>query len=218
MLPSQAFRTVTIPLKNLSTIASNKNKRNIYITVVILLLHMLQKGNRDKVLRIFFEDPSPKGVGFQLREISKKINVAPPSVKRYLDELEKDGLILREKHRIHSYPTYFANRDSGYFKLLKKIDTLRTIEESGLLDYLNDKCMPDVIILFGSAAKGEDLKESDMDLFLQCKERKLDIEKYELQLNRKINLFFSEEFNKLSKELKNNIINGIILKGYVKLF
>ncbi len=179
---------------------------------------MLQKDNRNKVLGIFFEDPSPKGVGFQLREISKKVNVAPPSVKRYLDELEKEGLILREKHRIHGYPTYFANRDNGYFKLLKKLDTLKTMEESGLLGYLNDKCMPDAVILFGSAAKGEDIKESDIDLFLQCKERKLDLEKYESQLSRKINLFFSEEFNKLSKELKNNIINGIILKGYIKLF
>lgn len=179
---------------------------------------MLQKDNRNKVLSIFFENPSPKGIGFQLREISKKVNVAPPSVKRYLDELEKEGLIFQEKHRIHNYPTYLANRDSEYFKLLKKLDTLKTIKESGLLDHINDRCMPDVIILFGSAAKGEDLKESDIDIFLQCKERKIELGKYELQLSRKINLFFSEEFNKLSKELKNNIINGIILKGYIKLF
>ena len=179
---------------------------------------MLHKGNRDKVLGIFFEDPFPKGVGFQLREISKKVNVAPPSVKRYLDELENEGLIIREKHRIHNYPTYFAKRDNTYFKLLKRLDTIKTIEESGLLGYLNDRCMPDVMILFGSAARGEDIKESDIDLFLQCKERKLDLEKYGLQLSRKINLFFSEELNKLSKELKNNIINGVILKGYIKLF
>ncbi len=179
---------------------------------------MLQKDNRYKILKAFFENPLPKGVGLQLREISKKVGVAPTSVKKYLKELEQQNLILHEKHRIHNYPTYLANRDSEYFKLLKKIDMVASIYESGLLDCLNDKCLPDAIILFGSTAKGEDLKESDIDLFLQSKERKLELKKYELQLGRKINVFFSEDFNKLSKELKNNIINGIILKGYLKLF
>jgi len=31
------------------------------------------------------------------------------------------------------------------------------------------------VILFGSASKGEDILESDIDLFLTSKERKLDI-------------------------------------------
>jgi predicted nucleotidyltransferase len=179
---------------------------------------MLQKDNRYNILSIFFEDPSPKGIGFQLREISRKTKIAPPSVKKYLNELEKEGLIIKGKHRIHEYPIYYANRDNEYFKFLKKLDIIQKIKEYGLLEYLNDKCIPDSIILFGSASKGEDLKDSDLDLFLLCKEKKLDLIKYEKQLNRKINLFFSENFNKLSKELKNNIINGVILKGYLKVF
>jgi len=75
-----------------------------------------------------------------------------------------------------------------------------------------------VIVLFGSASKGEDIKDSDIDLFLQCKEKKLDMKKYEKELKRKVNIFFSDNFNKLSKELKNNIINGVILYGYLKVF
>ena len=47
---------------------------------------MLQNYNKYKVLKIFFEDPQPEGIGFQLREISRKINLAPISVKRYLEE------------------------------------------------------------------------------------------------------------------------------------
>lgn len=65
---------------------------------------------------------------------------------------------------------------------------------------------------------GEDLKESDIDLFLLCKEKKLDLSKYEKQLKRKVNLFFKDNFGDLSKELKNNILNGVILKGYLKVF
>jgi hypothetical protein len=33
-----------------------------------------------------------------------------------------------------------------------------------------------------------------------------------------VSLFFEEHFNELSKELRNNILNGIILKGYLKVF
>lgn len=57
-----------------------------------------------------------------------------------------------------------------------------------------------------------------MDLFVISKEEKLDLNKFEKKLNKEINIFFSEDFDKLSKELKNNIINGIILKGYLKVF
>jgi predicted nucleotidyltransferase len=179
---------------------------------------MLQKDNRHKILKLFFEDPLPKGIGFQLREISRKAKLAPTSVKRYLNELEKEKLIIKKKHRIHNYPIYYANRENEYFMFLKKIDMIQSIKESGLLDYLKNICMPDAIILFGSASRGEDIKDSDIDLFLLCKEKKLDLEKYEKGLKRKINIFFESNFDKLSKELKNNIINGVILEGYLKVF
>jgi len=179
---------------------------------------MLQKDNRYKILKVFFEDPSPKGIGFQLREISRNVEIAPTSVKKYLNELGKEGFVIKVKHRIHGYPVYYANRDNENFKLHKKLDTIIKIRDSDLLDYLSESCMPDVIILFGSASRGEDLKDSDIDLFVMAKEEKIDLDKFEKILNRKINLFFSEDFSKLSKELRNNIINGVILKGYLKVF
>lgn len=179
---------------------------------------MLQNYNKWMVLKAFFDDPLPEGNGFQLREISRTVRIATPSVKRYLNELEKEELIIKFKHRVNNYPVYRANRDSEKFLFFKKIDTLISVNESGLLGYLQTKCMPDVIILFGSASRGEDLKHSDIDLFLLCEESEVDLFNYEKRLNRKINLLFSENFNILSKELKNNILNGTILKGYLKVF
>ena len=178
---------------------------------------MLKKGNIIKVLEVFFDNPLPEGIGFQLREISRKIKLAPKSVKLYLKELEKENLIIERKHRIHNYPVYYANRDNDYFKFLKRLNIIRRIKESGLLDYLDEKCMPEVIILFGSASRGEDVKDSDIDLFLQCKEKKMDLIKFEKELNRKINVFFEENFDKLSKELKQNVINGYKLNGFLRV-
>jgi len=179
---------------------------------------MLQKDNRYKILQVFFEDPLPEGIGFHLREISRKAGIAPPSVKRYLQELEKEKLVVRKRHRVHGYPVYYANRDSDYFRLLKKQDTVRSIKETGLLDFLAKSCMPDAVVLFGSASRGEDLKKSDIDLFLLCKEKRIDLAAYEMVLGRKLHVFFAERFNKLSNELKNNIINGTIIYGYLKVF
>lgn len=119
---------------------------------------MLQKDNRYKILKLFFEDPVPKGIGFQLREISRRVEIAPISVKRYLNELEKEGLIIKERHRIHGYPIYYANRENDYFKFLKKLDIIMSLKESMLLGYLDKKCLPDVIILFGSASRGGGLE------------------------------------------------------------
>ena len=178
---------------------------------------MLKKGNIIKVLEVFFDNPLPEGIGFQLREISRKIKLAPKSVKLYLKELEKENLIIERKHRIHNYPVYYANRDNDYFKFLKRLNIIRRIKESGLLDYLDEKCMPEVIILFGSASRGEDVKDSDIDLFLQCKEKKMDLIKFEKELNRKVNVFFEENFDKLSKELKQNVINGYKLNGFLRV-
>jgi predicted nucleotidyltransferase len=175
---------------------------------------MLQKYNKLKVLNVFFEDPTKKD--FQLREISRKINLAPPSVKNYLNELIKENLVLKIKNK--DYYVYSANRDEEHFKYLKKINNIFLIKKTGLLEYLNETCMPDVIVLFGSASRGEDILDSDIDLFLLCKEKELNMKKYEAIFKRKINIFFSNNFNKHSKELRNNIINGIILSGYLKVF
>ncbi len=179
---------------------------------------MLKIDNRTKLLRIFFDDPLPKGIGFQLRELSRISKIAPPSVKKYLSDFEKEKLVNVSKHRIHGYPVYAANRDNDSFKFLKKVETLKMIKESGLLDFLDDHCFPEVIILFGSAARGEDLKESDLDIFLICKVKKLELSAYEEEVGRKINILMNNSFVGLSKELKNNILNGIIMKGYLKVY
>ena len=177
---------------------------------------MLKKSNIYRILEVFFDNPLPEGIGFQLREMSRKIKLAPKSVKLYLKELEKENLIIKKEHRIHKYPVYYANRDNNYFKFLKRLNIIRRINESGFLEYLDNNCMPDVIILFGSASKGEDVKGSDVDLYLQCNEKNLELGKYEKGFRRKINLFFEKNFDKLSKELKTNIVNGSILQGYLR--
>ncbi len=172
---------------------------------------MIQNYSRYRILQEFFDSPLKD---FQMRELSRLTKIAQPSVSNHLKSLVQDGLIIKETKGL--YPTHRANRDSELFKTYKKMDIIIRLRE--VADFIYDSCMPDVIILFGSAAKGEDTEKSDIDFFLLCKEKTLDIAKYEKKLHRKINLFFSNDINKLSKELKNNILNGIVLKGYLEVF
>ncbi len=176
---------------------------------------MLKKDNRTKVLEVFFLDPIPEG-GHRLRELSRKTGIAPLSVKNYLDEFSKENLVRTK--RIHNSPAYYANTESDHLKFLKKVYNTQSIKESGVVEYLYETCIPDVIILFGSYSKGENIPGSDVDLYVQCRQKHLDLGIYEKKLSAKINIFFSESFGKLSKELKNNLLNGIILHGYIKIF
>jgi len=174
---------------------------------------MIQKYSRYRILQEFFDFPRKD---FQIREISRRIKLAQPSVINHLKALLKENFIIKEKKGI--YPTFKANRDNEMFKIYKKTDLILKIKHSGLLDYLYDSCLPNAIILFGSASKGEDIEESDIDIFIQSPNKKMLLEKYEKLLKRKLSLFFEENFSKLNNELKNNILNGIILKGYIKIF
>lgn len=179
---------------------------------------MLQDYNKWRVLGAFFNDPLPKEGGFQLRELGRKSRLAPTSVKMYLNELKSESLIKESKNRAQGFPLYSANWENERYIFYKKLNTLSLIFEFGLISYLSELCMPDAIVLFGSAAKGEDILTSDLDIFMLCKERKVELRRFEKAIGRKISLFFNENFSGLSSELKNNIINGVRLKGYLKVF
>lgn len=173
-----------------------------------------------KILQPFFTDPTSEGIG--LREISRLTGLSTPSVKLHLDNFVKDGILVKKdaaKYGLkRKQPVYMAKGDSESFRYLKKLNIINLLYSTGLIEYLFNKCQPDIIILFGSSSRGEDIKESDIDLYLQCSERDADLKKFESLIRRKIQLHFYRDFQKISPELKNNIINGVIMDGYLKVF
>ena len=174
---------------------------------------MLQKNNKYKLLKIFLFNPTEE---FRLRELSRLSKISPPSVMAYLKEFEKEGLIKSFKKR--GVPFYKSEIDGEKFREYKKISILFELNDSGLTDFLWDELSPKAIILYGSFAKGESLEESDIDLFIIGKEKKIRLEEFEKKLERKIHLMFDDNPKNIPNELKNNLINGIVLKGYLKMF
>ena len=172
---------------------------------------MIQKCTIWKVFAEFADNPKKP---YQIRELSREIKLAHTSVRIHLKELEKKNLIKKEK--VGVYNAYKANFDDENFRFYKKIVNMVNLKESGIIKELENKTTPNAIILFGSYAKGEDIETSDIDIFIIAKEKNIDLKKYEKELNRKIQLLFSEDINKLPKELQNNILNGIILSGFLR--
>ena len=176
---------------------------------------MLQKSSISKTAEIFFISPTTP---HYLMDISRKARLAHTSVKNNIDELIKQGIITKsiEKKASRKFPLYKANRENRLFKKYKLLYNITYIFESGIIEFIEEKLSPKSIILFGSYQKGEDTETSDIDLFIECKQEKLSLEKFEKILNRKLQLHFNPNFKSYPKELKNNIINGITLFGYLE--
>jgi predicted nucleotidyltransferase len=173
---------------------------------------MIQNYTEYRILRVFFDYPTRY---FQLREICRTLGMGMPSVSMHVKALERQGFLAKEKRGV--YDSYRASM-SDIFRLYKRNDVLLRIYESGLEEFIADKIQPDAAVLFGSASKGEDAEGSDIDLLLVAKEREADLSRFEKKLMRNISLHFEDDVSKLPKELLNNIINGIVIHGYLRVF
>ena len=66
--------------------------------------------------------------------------------------------------------------------------------------------------------KGEDLSNSDIDIaVIGRKEKEINLNHYEKELERKIHINFYNSFKHIHKNLKENICNGILIAGSVEL-
>ncbi|MBI2583479.1 MAG: nucleotidyltransferase domain-containing protein [Candidatus Aenigmarchaeota archaeon] len=173
---------------------------------------MIQNYITYRIVTLFFDYPARH---FQLREISRILKLGLPSVRNHVRQLEKEGLLKKEKRGV--YYSY-ASSGSDVYKIYKRNDLLIRLHASGLVEFIADAFVPDAIILFGSASRGEDIEASDIDLFLVAKEKDVELKNFEKKLHRKISLHFEEKISDIPKELLNNIINGIVVYGYLKVF
>jgi len=150
------------------------------------------------------------------REISKILKVSPTAIAKSLTLLKKDNLAVVEKTKTINFVSF--NRDEVKAFELKRVENLRNIYVSGLSEYLETELAGGTILLFGSYAKGEDTNTSDIDIaVIERKDKMLNLEKFEITLNRKINVNFYQSWKEIHSHLRNNILNGIVLVGSVDL-
>lgn len=170
------------------------------------------KNNAYNILEVFMEQPNKN---FSVRGIARELKINHATVLRYIIELKKKGLIKVNETTL--YPTYYANTENDSFKIYKKNQLVFKINNSGLITFIQKESLPSSIILFGSGAKGTSTEDSDIDIFVEAKRTELNITKFEKMLGKRINLLFEPSLKSLSNELMNNIINGIVLYGFIRI-
>ncbi|MDP3766097.1 MAG: nucleotidyltransferase domain-containing protein [Nanoarchaeota archaeon] len=170
---------------------------------------MIEKSTIQKVLAIFFENPSRE---FHLRELSRILKLSMPTIISSTDKLAKEKLIIKEKGKVVT--KVMANRDNIDFARCKRLHNLELIYDSSLINHISEAHnQPKAIILFGSFSRGEDIEKSDIDIAVITNKRlNLDLSKYEKILKKTINLH-EVSLDKISEEFKANLLNGIVLEG-----
>jgi len=173
---------------------------------------MITKDNTLRVMELFFNYPERR---FHLRELERLSGLSMPGVRKIVQKMEKENLLLSKKENV--VKNYYAARNEKFISL-KRAYNLYSIFTSGLLNSLKEIYEePESIILFGSFSKGEDISKSDIDIAIITRKREsTDLSVLEKKLGRKIRLY-EIKIDKAEPEFLNTLANGIVLYGYFKV-
>ncbi len=176
---------------------------------------MKRKNIKQIIKEYFFVNPNSK---LRVREIERTLKLPLPSVIRYCKELKKEGILKIVK--TGNVLFYTADKTSKAYLIEKRLYNLRSIYDSGLVDFIRKELNNPPIILFGSYLRGEDDERSDIDLYIETPSKKeINLKTFENKLSRKIQIFKHKSLSYIKNtNLSNSIINGITLNGFVEVF
>ena len=166
--------------------------------------------------RLFFEETLRH---WHFEDIRKASELSRERVNFYLKELVRVDLVTRVKLR-KKMPYYSANRKNSHFLIEKKLFGLSMLED--LFAYINTCSGIKSAILFGSFARGDWGKSSDIDLFVYGDDTEFKNGEFELALKRDLQLFSFNNPKDMIKVLDPNaipnIIKGFNIKGTLEPF
>ncbi|MDP2278621.1 MAG: nucleotidyltransferase domain-containing protein [Nitrospirota bacterium] len=176
---------------------------------------MYQKITQLNVLSLFMDNPYEK---YYLREAARLLNMSPMTLKRALELLLKSKLIQKEKTK--NQILYSAKMQSPAFRHLKISRSLSWLEDKNLIEFLK-KRIPGIssIVLYGSYAKGEDDKKSDIDIMVISPAKKVLLPELDKLLGKEVNLsvFSAAEWSRQAKTSRafylDVITEGVVLYG-----
>lgn len=162
---------------------------------------------------LFFQNPIRH---WHFKDIITESELSRERVNFYLKGLLREQFIFREK--LHKkQPYYYAKTKAPDFRIEKRLYGLSLLKESGLFEHLLSSQKIKTAILFGSFARGDWGKSSDVDLFIYGHDKDFDKGKIELKLHRELQVFSfknaKEIKKKVSPKLLSNIAKGFNIKG-----
>ncbi len=179
---------------------------------------MASPSKEENILKIILENSPLKHWHFE--EIVKEARVTRAVANKWLKKYVKERLLKKVKEN-GRFPYFSAGSNNPVYLAKKRVFALNQIYDSGLMQHLLSLEKAKAIIIFGSMAKGDWYKESDIDIFIYGKSIGLEKHKFELRLKRNLELHVFEtkkEIDEVKTGLIKNIINGFIIKGSIQDF
>ena len=178
------------------------------------MLHMEQKNYKLEIIGLLMKCENHS------REIARILEINHMTINRKIEELLKENVVDFKimgknkvfflKQTIEARMYLLFSEQYKLIKILKKYPELRKI-----VGKIQQTKKISLAILFGSYAKGIANRNSDIDIYIKTKNKKIkkDLEIINSKLSIKIGIL--HEKNLLTKEIKKN---GIIIKGFEKYY
>jgi len=182
--------------------------------VYCIMLSEFRKFVGFKILEYFLTHPREEAY---LKEIAKKLQVNPASVKNYCDIFEKEGLIKKKiKGNLHLFST---NNENFCIREMKKAYISSLLNELKI-EKISENAIS--IAIYGSYASGDYDEKSDLDILIIGEEK--DVKKeYLLKIMKKIGkeiqltiirpVKWEEMKRKNDPFVKSVLRNHILIKG-----
>jgi len=155
---------------------------------------MVRKFTKYQIISLYLNDYDKR---YYLRELAFPLKRPHQTIKPYVEELVKEGILIRNKRKkIIEYNLNFKNKKIyDYLVIAEKQKLMERLEQDTLLDILYEKISPffkdNTFIIFGSIVD-KDKKANDIDLLIIGKK----------------NIFGIEDFEKIYKKIhKIQILN-----------
>ena len=148
-----------------------------------------------------------------LRKIAKDLKINHMTIKRALDALVKENVLdVKEQGRNNIFTIKKTLEAQSIVLMAEAYKLMRLLKRHPeLKQSISElkKLPTDLIVMFGSYAKGSETKDSDIDIFIETKDKKIR-EKAKLHSKFSIKIGDYEKENLLIKEIEKI---HIILKG-----
>ena len=113
-------------------------------------------------------------------------------------------------------PYYSANMESCAFRTEKQLYGFSILQRSGLFEHLRSLSGIKTAILFGSFARGDWSKSSDVDLFLYGDDSGFDKAGFERTLGREIQTLSYTDSRRMKQELDPKLLPNIVRGFQIK--
>ena len=177
---------------------------------------MASPSKEENILELILENSPLKEWHFE--EMVREAKVTKAVANKWLRKYIKERLLNYVKKK-GKFPYFTVGSDNPVYYSLKRIYALEQLHKSGLIPKLLSLKTAKTIIIFGSIARWDWYKNSDIDIFVFGDISDFDKNIYELKLHRNIELHIfqnKEELQEVKTGIIKNIINGYVLKGQIQ--